>query len=312
MMEHVNNNVLAVFAILLLLFSVLSQVMLYQEVGKIDEMKQVTGKVTGTGTISLRIKYPFTGAGFTAEVAEDNESIYLQWENDGGDNYSLYVADNASQEFYLLAEGLTIYNYTDTDAGNYSERYYMLERFEEGLGDNSTKIVGKYEINLTTANGRWNYVSLPVNPVNTSVSEVLKTIDGQYEWIYEYDSPTASFRFWFGGFGTITDLTSGKCFIIQPFQNTTLTVAGDDYRHINESLLTNDGRWNYVGWVNTIAVVADATTSIAGFDWIYEYLSSTGAFNFYFGGGGTITDFAPAKCYIIQPTVNNSVLSYTK
>jgi len=312
-MEH-SNNVLAVFAILLILLNLFGQLLLYNEAAKVTpRMEPVTGKASGTGIITLKIKYPLTATDFIAEVADDNESIFLSWGNYSGDNYSIYVADNSSQEFNLLAEGLTGFNYTDTDAGDYSERYYKLEKYEDGNSEYATKIVGKYDIDLTTDNGKWNYISLPVGPSNTSISDVLKTIDGKYEWVYEYHASSASFSFWFSGFGSITDMYPGRCYIIQPFVNTTLTVAGDDFRFINKTLLTNDGRWNYIGWLNKNETIGNATASIAGdFDWIYEYMSSTGAFNFYFGGGGSISNFEPSRCYIIQPTVNNTVLTYTK
>jgi len=314
-MEHINNNILAVFAVALLLFSLITQIMLYQEVEKVQQKQlPITGKaVTGAGSVSLTVRYPFIGAGFTAEVMDYNKSVLLKWTKDSGDNYTIHVADNASQDFYLLVDALTVFNYTDSNASNYTERYYNLERHENGISENATKIVGKYDISISTDNGRWNYVSLPVLPLNTSVTDVLKTMDGKYEWIYEYVAATSSFKFWFSGFGTITDLTPGKCFIIQPYVNATFTVAGDDYSFINETLLTNDGRWNYIGWLNENVTVAVGTASIAGnFDWIYEYITSTGAFNFFFGGGGTITNLQPSRCYIIQPTINNSILTYTK
>jgi len=322
-MNKLNNNIVAVFAVLLILFSIIGQIVVNKKVDEIENLygvEEVTGKISATGTVSFSIIRSLSDINFHAELANDNQTVILFWENISQANVSVYITNNLSEGFNYGSPnttGITAFNWSDPTSSSVPERYYKIGIWYMGIYNISKNTAGKYDINLTTDNGRWNYISLPFEPYNSTLSEVLKSIGGKYDWLYEYIPSSGSFDFWFEtvGFGSISDLQTGKCYIIQSIENTTLTVVGEDLSSINETLLTDNGRWNYVGWINDNTDLGNATASISGnYDWMYEYIPSSGSFDFWFDtvGFGSITHLRPGRCYIIQPTVNNTNLEYTK
>ncbi|MHA2096985.1 MAG: sialidase family protein, partial [Candidatus Hodarchaeales archaeon] len=86
---------------------------------------------------------------------------------------------------------LTTWNDTTAlldEANNY---YYVVRAvYENGEIDTNENIVGKFVISL---NQGWNLFSIPLSQ-NTSISEVLKSIDGQYNIIQWYDAKNGIWR----------------------------------------------------------------------------------------------------------------------
>ena len=319
-MHHINNNILATFGIMLMLISISGQYIIHDKANEIEKM-QSPSKITGKaiGTVSLVIMRPFTEIDFRGILDDNNETIILIWENLSQDNVSIYMTNNLSAGFDYgnpNITGITILNWSDPTANTVSERYYRIGISNMGIFNLSENIVGKYDINLTTVNGRWNYISLPLVPYNNSRSEILKGISGSYDWIYEYIPSGGNYSYRFDTFstGNIHNLDANKCYIVQATNDITFTVVGDDNSAIDEELITNNGRWNYVGWINEITARNIATGSIAGdFDWIYEYTPEGGNYSFWFDtfSTGNINTFNPSKCYIIQATADTN-LTYTK
>ncbi len=306
---------LALFSIVLLAFSLTSQILLYKKALELEKpAAEITGRATGSVSLAL-IRY-LPGENFTAELAPDNQSILLTWMNGSVDNYTVYASGSPDGPFAPVAAGIAGDNYTDTNAHLFSQRYYRLGVWKDGSESIVLQTAGKYDINLTTAHGRWNYVSLPLVPKNSSREAVLRTLKGSYDWVYEYNPYGGNYSYWFDpfGLGNLDSMHAGKCYIIQATGNTSVTFAGTDNTRITEQLITDNGRWNYLGWVNEITNRTNATASIAGdFDWIYEYVEQYGNYSYWFDpfGLGNIETFRPAECFIIQATANTT-LSYTK
>jgi hypothetical protein len=181
MMDHINNNVLAVFALLLMLFSILGQALIFSKTESVQPMP-VTGKVSATGTIRFTIKYELSTINFSARLADDNRSVILEWSNYSADNYSVYATDNITRGFNYsdpLVNESTNLSYYDSQAGEYMQRYYQLgvwENYSERVLDTT---VGKFNIlleasTLTPGVVELNSVSFPLLPTNATIANVLR------------------------------------------------------------------------------------------------------------------------------------------
>ena len=184
-MHHINNNELAVFAVLLLLLSLMGQIIVMNKADEVNykpTIKKVTGKASATGIVKLSIRYPLSSLNFTAILADDNESVFLSWKDYLVDNYSIYATENLSAGFNYsdpLAEGLTVFNYTDSNARNYQQRYYKLSIWENGTETTASETVGKFDIPIHFADGNpagyeLNQVSLPLIPNNLSFDNIVR------------------------------------------------------------------------------------------------------------------------------------------
>jgi hypothetical protein len=63
---------------------------------------------------------------------------------------------------------------------------------DKGWNDTNTNIVGKYVISLEKG---WNLISLPLKQKDTNISEVLRSIDGDYNIVQWYDAKEGIWRF---------------------------------------------------------------------------------------------------------------------
>ena len=170
--------------------------------------------------------------------------------------------------------------------------------------------------NITDANGRWNYVSVPVSLVDSSVGTALSSVDGNYDWVFEYDHSAGSFDYYLASFatGTISEIENGDCYIIKATDEASIVWEGNDYYTNTSQNLTDDfGRWNYVGWVNSSDSVSDAFSSVDGsYDWVFRYDALEGVFDYYLASfaSGTLSSVDPCECYIVKAT-DNVTLSYS-
>ena len=87
---------------------------------------------------------------------------------------------------------LTTWNDTTALLDGTNNYYYVVRAvYENGEIDYNENIVGKFIIPLKAG---WNLISLPLAQDNSSVSEVLKSIDGNYDVIWIYDAKEARWR----------------------------------------------------------------------------------------------------------------------
>ncbi len=184
-MAHVNNNTIAVFAVILLMFAIIGQFIVYKKAGELESMYmpgQVTGKATATGTISLIVLRPLSDIDFHGELGDDNQTVILEWADLGQDNVSIYITDNLTDSFGYgppNVSGLTVFNWSDPTAGNVHQRYYRLGVSSFGIFNISENIVGKYDIPIRFANGNpatyeLNQISLPLIPYNMSFGDIMR------------------------------------------------------------------------------------------------------------------------------------------
>ncbi|MAG61068.1 hypothetical protein CL619_04735 [archaeon] len=186
------------------------------------------------------------------------------------------------------------------------------------VGDANLNILGLPFNNTCSSpisddNGRWNYISIPVNLEEPGVSDALWSIDGDYDWVFTYDSADGNFDYYLASFnsGTISEITPGSCYIIKATNNNTLTWTGNDQvTDLTYTITDANGRWNYVGWVNHSQNIRDAFSSISdGYDWVFRYNPTEGAFDYYLASfdSGTLEQAEPCGCYIVKATCGGTI-----
>ncbi len=161
---------------------------------------------------------------------------------------------------------------------------------------------------LTTEFGRWNYVSIPLELSDGAIKTELSSIAGKYDLVYEYNDSTGLFAYYYEPFdvGSLTFLEGGKCYLIKATSNTTTNFNGtSSIASISHDLVTDYGRWNYVGWVAEYTDLTLALSSIDGnYDLSYKYNTSTGLFAYYYApfDVGTYNIVSPCDCQLIKAT----------
>lgn len=232
----ITNNVLAVFAVLLIANTIIGQVIIYQA----QHSTVPTGAVTKSGTVSLTVVQPPTDDDFRAYLADDDETIIVTWPNFTADMYYFFITDNISQGFDYAnpdASGPALFNYTDNTAKDVQQRYYSL--IVEKLGNNFTldKVVGKFDIPIyhsTQIPGdvEVNTISFPLEPYNKSIQNIFRW-SSPFDTIMTYNPlkmPNPGFDgvilagIWFGDFDEINVTKSYWLGIVDTPYN--LTIVG--------------------------------------------------------------------------------------
>lgn len=110
----------------------------------------------------------------------------------------------------------------------YATNCYVVRATQNGTL-NFTGIASQNNIikNLTTDAGAWNFVGW-INQT-TTLSAGLSSVNGKYEWVYEYDPWHPDlWKFYWASFpfiSTLNDLRPCKCYIIKATVNSTLSYS---------------------------------------------------------------------------------------
>ena len=106
----------------------------------------------------------------TAGLASDNVSIIITWSSKAyADSYNIYAKEDYTDEFALVDSEITDTDWTDSNAGSYTTRFYKVTTVRGTANKTTIKVVGKYEaelINNTESISDWNLVSIPLNITN--------------------------------------------------------------------------------------------------------------------------------------------------
>lgn len=159
------------------------------------------------------------------------------------------------------------------------------------------KAIGQHEVNLVSG---WNLISIPVDPINKSITSVLSSIEGKYLSVWAYGQSGWE-RYVVGASGNnLSTMEAGRGYWIKMAQSAKLTVTGND--NFNKAINLKKG-WNLVGYNSlTPRTREEALLSIIeGFYysvWTYE----NGQWKRYITGahGNTLTNMEPWKGYWIN------------
>lgn len=131
-----------------------------------------------------------------------------------------------------------------------------------------------YNLNLTTGQGGWNLVSIPLVPASSAITNVLASIAGKYDLVQAYIggawrsySPTTG--------GDLTTIGTTMGFWLHATQPCTLVVVGEAPSSTSIALAPG---WNLIGWPSDNATpVATALAGIAGsYDAVYGFDATDG------------------------------------
>jgi hypothetical protein len=131
--------------------------------------------------------------------------------------------------------------WNDTSAYLDDNNYFYIVRAmnNEGWNDTNTNIVGKYVISLEKG---WNLISLPLVQKDTNISEVLISIDGDYDIVQWYDAEQG---IWRSSTGDLTDINRTMGFWIHMKNSANLKIVGSLLDSTDIALYEG---WNLVGY----------------------------------------------------------------
>lgn len=198
-------------------------------------MITMSGKATSAGIGSINITSPITD-----ELQACNISLttdYGRW------NYfssPIYLKSNIVRQAlgnvdgfydwvfeYDHSDGFFDYYFYQFDFGTMSGmsvgNCYILKATDNtSLVFNGTAEYTNISKGFTTNFGRWNYVGW-VNQ-STNITNALNSIDGDYDWVFRYDSTTGLFEYYFALFdsGPLRDIDPCECYIVKAKDNVTL------------------------------------------------------------------------------------------
>ncbi len=162
-------------------------------------------------------------------------------------------------------------------------------------------------INLGTG---WNLISLPLQPSNTAITNVLSNISGKYSAVWAWDGPSQSWRSYFPtnpGFANLSSMDAGKGYWIYMTSSGSLPVSGST----PSKTINLVSQWNLVGYNSTTSnSVTSALSSIAGryvSVWAWDY--STTSYQSYFPNNQLFSDLTTmdtGRGYWIYATQNTS------
>jgi hypothetical protein len=124
----------------------------------------------------------------------------------------------------------------------------------------------------------WNMISIPVDPTNDNINNVLSAISGKYQVVYDYDAASGKYRGYVPGAASneLTKLRSGSGYWIYMNDAATLTVRGTA---TSKGIELKMG-WNLVGYNSTKEMSpAEALSSINGkFSSLYNFDTAGNAY----------------------------------
>ncbi len=122
----------------------------------------------------------------------------------------------------------------------------------------------------------WNLISIHLSPDSSAITDVLSSVEGQYELVYTYDASdvTDTWKHWIVAapdyLNDLTEIDETMGVWIQATGDPTLVVSGSAPSSTNISLYAG---WNLVGYPSqTTLPVTEALASIDGkYDLVYAY-----------------------------------------
>jgi hypothetical protein len=156
----------------------------------------------------------------TASLAADNESVVVSWGDiPGASGYEvLYVnsSGNGSLDFSspsVVSVGGSS-SWIDSSPG--AERYYRLRLLDGGDSCVANGTAGTLGINLTP---EYNLVSTPFISEDDRVPEVLRSVDGEYSSVFEYDNDAKGYEYYLivgeSVFNTFNTIKPGRAYWIR-------------------------------------------------------------------------------------------------
>jgi len=232
----------------------------------------------------------------TAYLDVDNVSVVVDWDAvSGADSYEVHYLDGPTGGFLDFSSATVVpvgASTSYTDASDPAERYYRVNVISGAQNCLGNQTAGTIEFNLTP---EYNMVSTPFVLDNSTVAEALRSIDGDYNLLYEYDNALHDYYFYFifGNdiFKTFETIKPGKGYWILVTTPTQLRFSGLMFTNVSSVL---SPQYNLVGFppisnVDQNESVGHVLSSIDGnYTLVYEYDNALHDYYFYFIFGNDI------------------------
>ncbi|MDD5446977.1 MAG: PKD domain-containing protein, partial [Methanocellales archaeon] len=160
-------------------------------------------------------------------VLNTDKTVTLTWAESLLGNFDIYASNTSGVSLVTpIATGYG-YSWTDTDADDYSHRYYKVR----AKGVVGSETIAKYDVNLVKKPGSTgkNWISMPENPAITNASSLMKAIGPNCDSINRWNPTTQKPEGWIslmGGMGTNFAVTPYGGYEVSVNANTTFTVVG--------------------------------------------------------------------------------------
>ena len=170
---------------------------------------------------------------------------------------------------------------------------------------------GKYSkgeeiFNLNLADG-WNLISLPLQPVNSSVAHILKDLSGQIiVWhynasadiwtVYDSDAP-------FPWLNTLNTMSYGNAYWLSTTINQTLSVQGSLVSNYIIGLVNG---WNFVGYNMSTSTMPDPINDLTTPIMVWTYYTAEDEWKVYDTSGSlpnTLNNMSMGKGYLLKSSV---------
>lgn len=252
-------------------------------------------------------------------LAEDNESVFLEWDVTDGDGYRIYYSSDAEKILNFSETGInpgdlesvsvTETNWTDTNASDVQERYYLIASYSAGSSSECVgwQVKGKFTYymkgNDESPYTRGNWIGIPLSDEIKAGRDIIKKCIGdEPERVLRLERKKQGNRyaflaheFDFKGDGFL--MTPGEGYSVEVIGSCNVTIVGDlAYDQVNKDLFAGDPlEPNYVetnpylntNWVSanfvagnnwTIQDLFDAIENDAGDELLYLNKSSDGSY----------------------------------
>ena len=298
---RISNNVLAVFAIALILSSVFGTVAVFFTAERLETGygSKVTGRASATGLVQFTVVTPITDINLSAYLHQDNSTVVLTWANMSQDNVSIFITNNISEGFNYgnpNVTGLTGFSWSDPNAYKVQQRYYKAGVWNNDVFTLIDSTMGKFDIPIyhsTQIPGEveFNTISLPLRPSNLSLNNIFRwSENGDSIGTYNpFKAPDPGFdsSLYFSGlgwWGDIVEINVTKTYwlgLVDTAYN--LTVVGEvPTEHIKVHLyrstqIPTEVEFNTVGWhsvykrCNMTAVLGPGSANVTDGDVIAVY-----------------------------------------
>ena len=254
----------------------------------------------------------------SAILGNDNVSVDLSWDAVvGATGYEVLYVNGTGDGYLNFSTAVTVNVGAATswsDGSNPPARFYRI-RVSDGSTSCIANETGGRIVEALSPN--YNLFSTPF--ATNTIKETLRSIDGLYNNINEFDNIAKAYKFYIivgnSVFKNFNDITPGKGYWIRTTQNSNLLLTGILVNNISEALSPD---YNLVGFPLIDNSAHDDTieyvfSSINGsFDNINEFNNTAKAYDFYIIVGNSVfknfDDIAPGKGYWVRMTQNDTVV----
>jgi len=229
-------------------------------------------------------------------VADESDisTVILNW---NGENETIFCGG-----LYIQSSVVNFYNWTKTNLsdGTYEYKVYANDTFGN-MGVSETRVI-TVETEKTfniTLNQKWNLISLPIIPENTSIDEIFKNATGG-DRVYAYSNGSFTSSEYYEGYGWYPkmEIVPDRGYWYYAVSAYNATITGN--AAVENRTVPISAGWNLVGYTSLrTRPVGEVINEPHGGDRIYAYIEGAFESSEYYEGYGWYPemDMEPGRGY---------------